>query len=136
MTTGAWNGRGICACVLAAALLFGLSACESGPDLERLAPKMPKLRTEVPESTHPEISKEDFPNINNAPDRPSVIRSASELPGIEQSLENDRDTHVKETVGAITGETPEEEPAAAQAETPAATTPAPSTGPLDITPAE
>ncbi|TCT11453.1 hypothetical protein EDC22_104215 [Tepidamorphus gemmatus] len=96
--------RPLAACVLAAGLL-ALGGCETAPDLERLAPPVQKLRTETPESRHPTTDQE-FPNINNAPDRPSVMRTQSEIEEIEKDLEATGASHVKEADQKITAEKP------------------------------
>lgn len=119
MKTTAFAGRGS-ACragrllragplLLAGIAVLALAGCENGPDLDRLAPTMPKLTAEVPESRHPESKNGQFPNINNAPDRPSVVHSESELKEIEKSLEADGSAHVKEAVSKITGAPPEQD---------------------------
>ncbi|WP_436641079.1 hypothetical protein [Microbaculum sp. FT89] len=92
--------------LLAGIAVLALTGCENGPDLDRLAPTMPKLTAEVPESAHPESKNGQYPNINNAPDRPSVMHSESELKEIEKSLEADGGAHVKDAVSEITGEPP------------------------------
>lgn len=112
MLAGKWKFAALgilTARVLAGLLVIVVAGCESGPSMEQLAPKIPKLKAEVPDSSHPEIPKDQFPNINNAPDRPSVMRSEAELGAIEDSLENAGQTHVKEAVGRITGEEPKDD---------------------------
>ena len=95
--------------VLAGLAMSGMSACEGGPDLARLAPTMPNLNPEIPESTRPEAKNTQFPNINNAPDRPSVMHSDDQIKDIEKSLEKEGDEHVNEAVTEITGKPPEDE---------------------------
>lgn len=124
---------------LAGLLVSGLAACENGPKMADLAPKIPDLNPEVPETRHPDRIKQEFPNINNAPDRPSVVHSTQELEEMEKSLEEAGGTHVNEAVGAITGKSPQDvtdEDAAAEDDEPAGvSTPAePAPKPLDPTP--
>ncbi|MEJ8573744.1 hypothetical protein [Microbaculum marinum] len=128
------SGRLVSIVILAATLLGGLSACESGPSMERLAPKMPKLRADVPETRHPESVNGVFPNINNAPDRPSVVRSEQELATIEDSLEKDGQSHVKQAVKRITGVETDEDVAEDAGETPGSSTDAAADQPTDIKP--
>lgn len=85
--------------------LLLLAGCETAPDLQRLAPTVQKLRTETPESRHP-TSDQQFPNINIAPDRPSVMRTGSEIEQIEKELETQGASHVKEADQKITAEKP------------------------------
>lgn len=82
-----------------------LAGCETAPDLQRLAPTIQKLRTEAPESRHP-TSDQQFPNINVAPDRPSVMRSATDIEQIEKELETQGASHVQEADQKITAEKP------------------------------
>lgn len=96
--------RRLAAFVLASGLL-ALGGCETAPDLKRLAPTVQKLRTETPESRHP-TADQQFPNINNAPDRPSVMRSETEIEQIEKELEERGASHVKEADQKITAEKP------------------------------
>ncbi len=100
-------GRSGPALLLAGLVVSGLAGCENGPDLEKLAPTMPKFSTEVPETRHPETKQSQYPNINLAPDRESVMHSDTELKEIEKSLEAEGDAHVKEAVTEITGKPPE-----------------------------
>jgi len=104
----AGKGKFVAVLGLTAVLAVSLAGCESGPRIGRLTPKMPKLKAEVPESSHPEVDRETFPNINNAPDRPSVMRSKSQIEAIEESLEEEGETHVKQALGRITGKEPED----------------------------
>jgi len=75
--------------------------------MARLAPTMPKLTADVPETTHPESADSPFPNINETPDRASVMHSQEKLKEIEKSLEKEGDEHVKQAVSKITGKPPE-----------------------------
>lgn len=96
--------RRLAALSVAGGLLL-LAGCETAPDLQRLAPTVQKLRTETPESRHPTTDQE-FPNINIAPDRPSVMRSASEIERIEKYLETQGASHVEDADKKITAEKP------------------------------
>jgi hypothetical protein len=98
----AW-GRRWSGLAFAGLLLLALPGCESGPSFEQLAPKIPKLNPDVPETTHPESADAGFPNINNAPDRPSVMYRDPQVKQIEENLENLGDTHVKKALKSITG---------------------------------
>lgn len=88
------------------ATFVGLAGCETAPDLDRLAPRMQSLTTEVPESRYSEIPNDAFPNINDTPERPSVMRTDEQRKEIEKSLEQDGETHVKQALGRITGQAP------------------------------
>jgi|GEM_PF-2909468 len=91
---------------LLAGIAIGLSACADAPDLDRLAPTMPRLQAEVPETRHPETEQAAFPNINNMPDRDSSLHGEKELEEIEKSLEEVGADHVNEAVTTITGKPP------------------------------
>jgi hypothetical protein len=109
MKTTAGPARNGAALLLAMTMTFALAACADAPDLARLAPTMPKLTAEVPDSTHPEAANSPFPNINETPDRESVLHSKGDLEQIEKSLEMEGDEHVKQAVSKITGKPPEPE---------------------------
>jgi len=99
-------------------LAGALAGCETAPDLDRLAPRMQSLTTEVPESRYSEIPNDAFPNINDTPERVSVMRTDEQREEIEKSLEQDGETHVKQALGRITGQAPP--PAAEETNTPEA----------------
>jgi hypothetical protein len=140
MKTTAVPARNGAALLLAMALMCGLAACADAPDMARLAPTIPKLNAEVPESTHPEAANSPFPNINKTPDRPSVMHSKDELEQIEKSLEKEGDEHVKQAVSKITGKPPEDTKKEEDAEKKKQADKAPKTGtkkanqPLQLTP--
>ncbi len=118
-------------------LAGGLAGCETAPDLDRLAPRMQSLTTEVPESRYSEIPNDAFPNINDTPERVSVMRTDEQRKEIEKSLEQDGETHVKQALGRITGQAPPpvaEETTAPEAGSGQAEPAASSTNPIQLTP--
>lgn len=98
--------RRLARAALAGGLAAVVSACETAPDLKRLAPTVQKLTTETPPTRHPDEPARSFPNINEAPDRPSVLRSAAEIEQIEKDLEAQGAAHVKDADEKITAEKP------------------------------
>lgn len=118
-------------------MAISLGGCESGPSMADLAPKIPKLRAEVPESNHPDIPKDQYPNINNAPDRPSVMRTRKEIEEIEETLEGEGQTHVRQALDRITGKQSEATGTVSAAPPAEASSAEQTSGqPIQLTPAE
>lgn len=74
-------------------LALGLAGCN--------APRMPKLRPDVPVSTRPEPAATAYPNINIVPARTTTLRTPEQVEALERELEQARRTHVGGTQAVI-----------------------------------
>ena len=79
--------------MLLAAASLGVAGCAS--------PASFLWGPEVPESRHPGVTEETYPNINEAPDRPSEIKSTAHQRQIEMQLRQLGKDHVDGATTAI-----------------------------------